>query len=71
MRVELWTRSVCPEYQYEYLIKETGWKDPKRITLDGTPLGTGVGVEDTSTGNGFLVFDSKDGEYIVYYWRNV
>ena len=69
MSVRLWTRSVCPDYPYEQLVKETGWKDPKRITFDGTPLGTGVGVEDTRTGDGFLAFDSRDGTYIVYYWR--
>ena len=69
MRVEMWTRSVCPDYQYEHLIQETGWKDIKDIALDGTPLGTGVGVEEIGTGNGFLAFDSKDGTYIIYYWR--
>lgn len=69
MRVELWTRSVPPTYPYEQLVRETGWKDVKRITLDGTPLGTGVGVEDAKTGNGFLAFDGKDGAYTIYYWR--
>ena len=70
MRVEMWTRSVRPDYQYEYLIQETGWKDARSVALDGTPLGRGIGVEDRSTGDGFLVFDGKDGTYTVYYWRH-
>ena len=70
MSVRLWTRSVRPDYPYEQLVQEMGWKDTKDITLGGTSLGTGVGIEDTSTGDGFLVFDGKDETYTVYYWRN-
>ena len=66
----MWTVTVPPSYPYGKLVEDAGYANPKGIVKNDTMLGTGVGVEDADTGDGFLVFDGKDGTYIVYYWRN-
>ena len=69
MGVRLWTRRVPKDFPYELLVKDAGCEHPSGIAMEGTPLGRGVGVEDSASGRGFLAFDCKDGEYIAYYWR--
>lgn len=72
MKIQVWTRSVPADYPYEQLIAEAGLVDSKGIVKNGTPLGTGVGVFDAKKNAGLIAFNAskrKDGEYIVYYWR--
>lgn len=66
----MWTVSVPPSYPYDKLVEDAGYASPKGIVKSGTLLGTGVGVEDSKTGDGFLAFDGGDGAYTVYYWRH-
>ena len=66
--MRLWTRTVPAEFEFERLKKEAGYSRPEEIVKKGTPLGTGVGVKDKSTGDGFLAFKLTDRDYIVYYW---
>ena len=66
--MRLWTRTIPADYAFESLTKEAGYSSPEEIVKNGTPLGTGVGVEDKITGDGFLAFKLTEKDYIVYYW---
>ena len=66
--MRLWTRIVPAEFEFERLAREAEYSSPEKIVKNGTALGTGVGVEDKCTGDGFLVFKLTERDYIVYYW---